>query len=74
MKPILSLKFTHASEVVFAFAQQASAGMGGKLRGIGSLLGLGGEGRWPQQIAALEDASGTAVNLVCSVSQVSVRA
>ncbi|BDA42986.1 Peptidyl serine alpha-galactosyltransferase [Coccomyxa sp. Obi] len=49
--------------------KQASVGVGGKLRGIGSLLGLGGEGRWPQQkavvseIAALEDASGTAVGL-----------
>ncbi len=55
---------------LYASGQQASGGVGGKLRGIGSLLGLGWEGRWPQQIAALEDASGTTVGLVCSASQI----
>lgn len=34
---------------------QVAQGLGGRLRGIGSLLGLGGEGRWPQQKAIVSD-------------------
>jgi len=34
---------------------QVAQGLEGRLRGIGSLLGLGGEGRWPQQKAIVSD-------------------
>lgn len=66
-----SVKFsTEATTDLAVVFLQESAGVGGSWRGIGSLLGLGGEGRWPQQkavvseMASLGDSAGAALQLV----------